>query len=111
MVRHEQNGRTYGQRICPGDEEAGGLCGNFGDRGNELITALATAYADSIPLIAITGQVSSELLGKDVFQEADITGSQNPLLNTVILSEMPERFHVFSRKLSTLHLRDAAVRC
>ena len=36
---------------------------------------------------------------------------QNPLLNTVILSEMPERFHVFSRKLSTLHLRDAAVRC
>ena len=40
-----------------------------------LITALATAYADSIPVVAITGQVSSDLLGKDVFQEADMTGA------------------------------------
>lgn len=46
-----------------------------GPGATNLITALATAYADSIPIIAITGQVSSELLGRDVFQEADITGA------------------------------------
>ena len=40
-----------------------------------LITALATAYADSIPVIAITGQVNSGLLGRDVFQEADMRGA------------------------------------
>ncbi len=46
-----------------------------GPGATNLITALATAYADSIPIIAITGQVSSELLGRDVFQEADMTGA------------------------------------
>jgi acetolactate synthase-1/2/3 large subunit len=45
-----------------------------GPGATNLITALATAYADSIPVVAITGQVSSDLLGKDVFQEADMTG-------------------------------------
>lgn len=46
-----------------------------GPGATNLITALATAYADSIPVVAITGQVSSDLLGKDVFQEADMTGA------------------------------------
>jgi len=46
-----------------------------GPGATNLITALATAYADSIPIIAITGQVDSSLLGRDVFQEADITGA------------------------------------
>lgn len=45
-----------------------------------LITAIATAYMDSIPLIIITGQVSTDLLGRDVFQEADITGSAEPFV-------------------------------
>jgi acetolactate synthase-1/2/3 large subunit len=46
-----------------------------GPGATNMITALATAYADSIPIIAITGQVNSELLGRDVFQEADIKGA------------------------------------
>ena len=46
-----------------------------GPGATNLITALATAYADSIPLIAITGQVDSSLLGRDVFQEADMRGA------------------------------------
>lgn len=46
-----------------------------GPGATNLITALATAYADSIPLIAITGQVNSALLGRDVFQEADMRGA------------------------------------
>lgn len=43
-----------------------------------LITGIATAYMDSIPLVCITGQVNSDQLGKDVFQEADITGAVEP---------------------------------
>lgn len=40
-----------------------------------MITGIATAFADSIPMVCITGQVKSEQLGSDVFQEADITGA------------------------------------
>jgi len=46
-----------------------------GPGATNVITGIATAYADSIPLICITGQVNSELIGSDVFQEADITGA------------------------------------
>ena len=46
-----------------------------GPGATNMITALATAYADSIPIIVITGQVNSELLGRDVFQEADMRGA------------------------------------
>ncbi|MCL2071738.1 MAG: thiamine pyrophosphate-binding protein, partial [Oscillospiraceae bacterium] len=45
-----------------------------------LITAIATAYMDSIPVIAITGQVCTDQIGKDVFQEADITGAAEPFV-------------------------------
>ena len=46
-----------------------------GPGATNIITSLATAYADSIPIIVITGQVNSELLGRDVFQEADMRGA------------------------------------
>ena len=46
-----------------------------GPGATNMITAMATAYADSIPIIVITGQVNSELLGRDVFQEADMRGA------------------------------------
>lgn len=53
-----------------------GVCvASSGPGATNLITALATAYADSIPIIAITGQVASTLLGRDVFQEADMRGA------------------------------------
>lgn len=56
-----------------------GVCvSTSGPGATNLITGIATAYMDSIPVVAITGQVSSELIGKDVFQEADITGATEP---------------------------------
>lgn len=51
------------------------MCGDLRPRCHNVITGIATAFADSIPMICITGQVNSELLGSDVFQEADITGA------------------------------------
>lgn len=78
LVRQEQNaghaaaayGRVSGRPgVCFATSGPGAL---------NLLTALATAYMDSVPLVAITGQVSSAQLGKDVFQEADITGAAEP---------------------------------
>lgn len=73
-----------------------------GPGSTNLFTALATAYADSIPLVAITGQVTSELLGHDVFQEVDTTGAVEPFTKYTYLvknaADLPrvfaEAFHI-----------------
>ena len=49
-----------------------------GPGATNLVTGIATAYLDSIPMVAITGQVPSNLLGRDIFQEVDITGAVAP---------------------------------
>ncbi len=75
-----------------------------GPGATNLITALATAYMDSIPMVAITGQVRSDLLGRDVFQEADITGACEPFTKYSYLvkktADLPrvfkEAFHIAS---------------
>ena len=75
-----------------------------GPGATNLITALATAYADSIPLIAITGQVDSHLLGHDVFQEADMRGATESFVKYSYLvknvNDIPrifkEAFHIAS---------------
>jgi acetolactate synthase-1/2/3 large subunit len=56
-----------------------GVCvSTSGPGATNLITGIATAYMDSVPIVAITGQVSTESIGRDVFQEADITGATAP---------------------------------
>lgn len=75
LIRTEQNAAhaASGQARISGKP---GVCAvTSGPGATNVITGIATAYADSIPLICITGQVNSELLGRDVFQEADITGA------------------------------------
>ncbi|MDR0357756.1 MAG: biosynthetic-type acetolactate synthase large subunit [Clostridiales Family XIII bacterium] len=78
LVRHEQHaGHAAGgyARIAGSP----GVCAvTSGPGATNLLTALATAYMDSVPVVAITGQVDSGLLGRDVFQEADITGAAEP---------------------------------
>ena len=61
-----------------------------GPGATNLITALATAYADSIPLVAITGQVDSHLVGRDVFQEADIRGATESFVKYSYLVRNPD---------------------
>ena len=104
LVRHEQNGGHMASGYARVTRKPAVCVATSGPGATNLITALATAYADSIPLIAITGQVSSELLGKDVFQEADITGSAEPFVKYSYLvrdaREIPrifkEAFHIAS---------------
>lgn len=78
LVRQEQNAGHAASGYARITGRPGVCVATSGPGATNLITALATAYMDSIPIIAITGQVSTELLGRDVFQEADITGAAEP---------------------------------
>ena len=81
LVRQEQNAAhmASGYARCSASGIPGVCVATSGPGATNLITGIATAYTDSIPLVAITGQVRSDLLGRDVFQEADITGACEPL--------------------------------
>lgn len=75
LVRTEQNAAHAASGLARVTGKVGVCAVTSGPGATNLITGIATAFADSIPLVCITGQVSSELLGSDVFQEADITGA------------------------------------
>ena len=96
LVRQEQNAAhaASGYSRCSG---LPGVCvATSGPGATNLITGIATAYADSVPMIAITGQVKSDLLGRDVFQEADITGACEPFVkHSYIVSKTEDLPRVF----------------
>jgi acetolactate synthase-1/2/3 large subunit len=75
LVRHEQHAGHAASGYARIAGRPGVCAVTSGPGAMNLVTALGTAYMDSIPLVAITGQVDSALLGRDVFQEADITGA------------------------------------
>ncbi|MBP5453128.1 MAG: biosynthetic-type acetolactate synthase large subunit [Lachnospiraceae bacterium] len=75
LVRTEQNAAHAASGYARVSGEVGVCAVTSGPGATNLITGIATAFADSIPLVCITGQVNSSLLGSDVFQEADITGA------------------------------------
>lgn len=75
LIRTEQNAAHAASGFARVTGKVGVCAVTSGPGATNLITGIATAFADSIPLVCITGQVSSELIGSDVFQEADITGA------------------------------------
>ena len=75
LIRTEQNAAHAASGLARVSGKVGVCAVTSGPGATNVITGIATAFADSIPLICITGQVNSELLGSDVFQEADITGA------------------------------------
>lgn len=80
LVRHEVNAGHAASGYARVTGKAGVCVATSGPGALNLITAIATAYMDSIPIVAITGQVNSDQIGRDVFQEADITGSAEPFV-------------------------------
>lgn len=75
LVRTEQNAGHMASGYARVTGKAGVCLVTSGPGATNLITGIATAYLDSIPMVAITGQVPSHLLGRDIFQEVDITGA------------------------------------
>lgn len=87
LVRHEQSAGHSASGYARVSSKPGVCFATSGPGATNLITALATAYMDSVPLIAITGQVRTDLIGRDVFQEADITGAAEPFCKYSYLVE------------------------
>ncbi len=75
LIRTEQNAAHAASGMARMTGKPGVCAVTSGPGATNVITGIATAAADSIPMVCITGQVNSELLGSDVFQEADITGA------------------------------------
>ncbi len=75
LVRQEQNAAHAASGYARATSKVGVCVATSGPGALNMITGIATAYMDSIPMVAITGQVKSDVLGRDVFQEADITGA------------------------------------
>lgn len=75
LVRNEQAAAHAANGYARANKKIGACMATSGPGATNLITGIATAYMDSIPMIIVTGQVKSDLIGKDVFQEADIVGA------------------------------------
>lgn len=79
LARHEQGAIHAADGYARATGKVGVCIATSGPGATNLITGIATAYMDSIPLVAITGQVPVALIGKDSFQEADVRGITTPI--------------------------------
>ena len=79
LTRHEQGAVHAADGYARSSGKVGVCIATSGPGATNLVTGIATAYMDSIPLVAITGQVGVGLIGKDSFQEADICGITRPI--------------------------------
>lgn len=79
LTRHEQGAIHAADGYARASGKPGLVIATSGPGATNLITGIATANMDSIPLVVITGQVSTEMIGNDAFQEADVTGITRPI--------------------------------
>ncbi|MCG8346394.1 MAG: biosynthetic-type acetolactate synthase large subunit, partial [Chloroflexales bacterium] len=104
LCRHEQGAGHAAEGYARATGKVGVCIGTSGPGATNLVTPIADAMMDSTPLVAITGQVSSAVLGKDAFQETDITGITMPITkhNYLVkrIADLPyifkEAFHIAS---------------
>src|SRR5919202_6343012 len=78
LVRHEQSAAHMADGYARIKRKAGVCFATSGPGATNIITGVATAYADSSPMVAVTGQVPLAMIGQDAFQETDIIGVSNP---------------------------------
>ncbi len=79
LVRHEQGAGHAAQGYAAATGRVGVCMATSGPGATNLVTAIADAHMDSVPMVAVTGQVSSKAIGTDAFQEADIVGITQPI--------------------------------
>jgi acetolactate synthase I/II/III large subunit len=90
LVRHEQGAGHAATGYAQATGRVGVCMATSGPGATNLVTPLADAYMDSVPVVAITGQVSTNLIGTDGFQEADISGITLPITKHNFLVTKPE---------------------
>src|SRR5882724_12377717 len=79
LVRHEQGATHMADGYARASGKVGVAIATSGPGATNMVTGIATAMMDSSPVVCITGQVGSKLLGSDAFQEIDITGITMPI--------------------------------
>jgi acetolactate synthase-1/2/3 large subunit len=89
LVRHEQGAGHAAEGYASSSGKLGVCIATSGPGATNLVTAIADAHMDSVPLLAITGQVGSHLIGTDAFQEADIVGITMPITKHSFLVSNP----------------------
>jgi acetolactate synthase I/II/III large subunit len=102
LPRHEQGGAFAADGYARATGRAGVCMATSGPGATNLVTGIADAYMDSVPMVAITGQVSQAMIGKGAFQETDIYGMTLPVVKHSYLitdiNEIPrivkEAFHI-----------------
>ena len=102
LTRHEQGAGHMADGYARATGKVGTAIVTSGPGATNLTTALATAYMDSIPMVAFTGQVATAAIGNDAFQEADVAGITRPVTKYNVLvkdvSDLPrvirEAFHI-----------------
>jgi len=90
LTRHEQGAVHAADGYARASGKVGVCIATSGPGATNLVTGIATAYMDSVPLVAITSQVPTVLIGKDSFQEADITGITTPITKHNFLVKKPQ---------------------
>ncbi|GAA2904474.1 acetolactate synthase [Actinoplanes cyaneus] len=90
LVRHEQGAGHAATGYAQATGKVGVCMATSGPGATNLVTAIADAYMDSVPIVAITGQVSRAAIGTDAFQEADIQGITLPITKHNFLVQTPE---------------------
>jgi acetolactate synthase I/II/III large subunit len=80
LVRHEQSAAHMADGFGRVSRKPGVCFATSGPGATNILTGIATAQADSAPMIAVTGQVAVNMIGKDAFQESDIIGMANPVV-------------------------------
>src|SRR3954449_524882 len=102
LVRHEQGAGHMAQGYARATGKVGVCMGTSGPGATNLVTPVADAFLDSTPLVVITGQVPTHLIGSDAFQEADTTGIFMPITkHSYLVTDaadiprvMKEAFHI-----------------
>src|SRR5690349_21628527 len=90
LVRHEQGAGHAAEGYAQATGRVGVCMATSGPGATNLVTPIADAYMDSVPIVAITGQVPSSAIGTDAFQEADISGITMPITKHNFLVQTAE---------------------
>ena len=98
LVRHEQGAGHAAEGYARSSGKPGVVLVTSGPGATNVVTALTDAYMDSVPLVCISGQVPTHLIGTDAFQETDMMGISRPIVKHSFLVQKPEEIPVIVKK-------------
>lgn len=101
LTAHEQGATHAADGYARATGKVGVVIVTSGPGATNTVTGIATAYMDSVPIVVFTGQVANSLIGKDSFQEVDITGITNPITkHNYIVKDAEQLPHIIRQAFS-----------